>query len=238
MRDSHQLNGKGTRPTGRASNNGPRTQPPAVGLRMIVAHPNDVYRLGVRSIMSGLDSGVIVEEAADMAVLQELLDTVKPDVIVVDALIANTLGTDSSLVDIVRASAPHVGVILIVDADDPGIERAIEQGVDACLMRTAGVQEFAAALRVVGAGGHYIQADLIGVLMNGMRAARPTARLTARQVTMIGLVSRGYSNTQIASELGTSLTSVKSDLKLIYSQLDVSNRAEAAAAAVRFGVVA
>jgi DNA-binding NarL/FixJ family response regulator len=80
---------------------------------------------------------------------------------------------------------------------------------------------------------------LIDTLVETLSASlnRPQERLSPQQVRILQLVTHGLGNKQVARELGISETTVKAQLRVIYSQLAASSRAEAVAAALRLGIV-
>jgi DNA-binding NarL/FixJ family response regulator len=88
-------------------------------------------------------------------------------------------------------------------------------------------------------GHFYLQAKLVNTL--GDLSAAPPSQLWIRQSSqqqrILQLLTQGLKNKQIARQLGISETTVKSQLRVIYSQLDASSRVEAVAAALRFGLV-
>jgi DNA-binding NarL/FixJ family response regulator len=204
---------------------------------MVIADANDVYRMGVKSLVSDLDCAGVVGEAVDMEGLERLLEAIRVDLVLLDPGIAPSLDDDVSVIERVRVLAPGVRVVVVTDAPVAHIRRAIELGANACLTKTAAAEELAAALRLAANGRSYIQPELIAPLLDGASHAGPPPALSRLQLTILQLVARGLKNKQIASESGMSVTTVKSHLRLIYSLLAVSNRVEAAAAAVRLGLV-
>jgi DNA-binding NarL/FixJ family response regulator len=204
---------------------------------LIIADPNEVYRMGVKSLLAGLDWVGVIDEAVDEGGLAELLTTARADLVLLDPGVARSMDDDIHVIERVRALAPDVKIVIVTDAPHAHIRTAIELGANGCLTKAAGGEELAAALRLVADGRHYIQGELLGPLLNGTSHDGRSRGLSTQQLTILRLLSRGLKNKQIASEFGMSVTTVKSHLRLIYSQLAVSNRAEAAAAAVRLGIV-
>lgn len=204
---------------------------------LIIADPNEVYRIGVKSLLADLDWAAVVGEAVDEQGLLQLLESARPDLVLLDPSVAEQSDPNIQIIERVRALAPDVKVVVVADVPETHIRRAIELGADACLAKAAGSQELAAALHLVANGRHYIQAELLGSLLDGGAADGPPPSLSTQQLTILQLLARGSRNNQIAREIGMSATTVKSHLRLIYSLLSVSSRAEAAAAAVRLGMV-
>lgn len=204
-------------------------------MRVIIADPNDLYRAGVKSVLAGRAWAEVVGEAGDEEALVDLLEATRPDMVLLDPGIAN--GSDSETVAQVRRLVPDARVVVVTDATNGHIRRIVQSGADGCLLKAAGAEELTAALRLIADGHQYVQAALVGLLLGGGSSDGRSARLSAQHVEILRLVSRGLKNKQVAREFGMSMTSLKSHLRLIYAHLDVSSRVEAAAAAVRLGIV-
>jgi DNA-binding NarL/FixJ family response regulator len=207
------------------------------GVRIVLADPNEVYRIGVKSLLADLGWATVAGETLDQQGLEELLERVEADMVLMDLSVAPAGSHDIHVIARVRALAPDVAVIVVTDAPHSDIRRAMELGADACLTKTAGREELAAALRLVANGRHYIQAELITPMLTDASGDGLSPAFSVQQLNILQLLSRGLRNKQIAQEFGISVTTVKSHLRLIYSLLAVSSRAEAAAAAVRLGIV-
>jgi DNA-binding NarL/FixJ family response regulator len=220
-----------------ASSQGSRRLEEDRRVRLIIADPSEVYRIGVKSLLAHLDWVTVVGETVGEQGLEELLETARADLVLLEPSIAQTKDDEVRVIERVRALAPDVGLVVVINASHATMRRAIELGANACLTKTAGGEELAAALRLAANGRHYIQAELISPLLNGAPHTGLSPALSTQQLTILQLVSRGLKNEQIANEFGMSVTTVKSHLRLIYSLLAVSNRAQAAAAAVRLGIV-
>jgi len=207
-------------------------------MRLIIADAQEVYREGVKSLLARFDWVEVVGEADDYETLSELLESATADAVLLDAALPD--GPWLQVVARVRAVAPEVRVVILAAADDQvHLRRAIEAGVNAYLLKRAAAHEFATALRLVAEGHFYVQSGIIETL--GDRPAEPLVKLSAerspQQRRVLDLMTQGLKNKQIASELGISETTVKSQLRVIYSHLDASSRVEAVAAALRLGIV-
>ena len=215
-------------------------------MRLIIAYDEEVYREGVTSLLADFEWIEVVGEADNGAALLELLESVAPEAVLLDPGISDEPGLQ--LVEKVRAVAPEVRVLVIAVDDHIHMREAIELGVAAYLLKSSSAHELATALRMVADGHHYIQAELVTTYIQaepvdspGDPSAAPPRplrdRLSAEQLTILRFVIQGLRNKQVARELGISETTLKSHLRVIYSQLDASSRVEAVAAALRLGVV-
>ena len=207
-------------------------------MRLIIADAQEVYREGVKSLLADFDWVEVVGEADHYEALPELLGSVTADAVLLDTALPDGPGLE--VVEMVRAVAPGVRVVILAESDDHiHLRKAIESGVNAYLLKDAAAHEFATALRLVADGHFYIQAELVKTL--GDPPATPPAQLcngrSPQQWRVLLLLTQGLKNKQIARELGISETTVKSQLRVIYSHLEASSRVEAVATALRLGIV-
>ena len=101
------------------------------------------------------------------------------------------------------------------------------------MVKTSSQQEIINAIRTVAAGGRVVSKEI----ENNMRAEQPVPNLSTRQLEILGLVAKGFSNQDIARLVGIGVNGVKDHLKNIYSILEVSSRTEAATQAVNLGII-
>lgn len=213
------------------------TGPTNSKVRLTIADIHVLCREGVKSVLGGFDWVKIVGEAADEAGLFALLDRTPTDAVLLDPGVSR--GSHLDTVERIRELAPEVRVIVMATlAEHEQIRGAIELGAHAYVLKTATPDELATALRMVAEGRNYIQGDLVTTLTHPPSGSSNRPRLSRRHVRILQLVSDGLNNRQLATELDTSETSIKSQLRVIYSQLDASTRVEAVAAAFRLGIIA
>ncbi|MDX1746468.1 MAG: response regulator transcription factor, partial [Halobacteriales archaeon] len=135
----------------------------------------------------------------------------------------------------------HVRTILISPHHEGAmIREAFERGAAGFLSPKVCAAELIRAIWDVASGGRYLESELVSSLLvdessdpNGASAPR----LTPRQSEVLGLVASGLENKQIARRLGIAEGTVKSHLRVVYSRLGATGRAEAVAAAFRLGLL-
>lgn len=203
--------------------------------RVLIADPNEVYRAGVRSVLSDRGWAEVVGEAGDEADLVELLEATQPDIVVMDPGIE--AGDDGEAIARVRRLAPEAKVVAVTGSINGHLKALIQSGADGCLLKAAGSEELAVAVQLVAEGRHYIQADLVGPMLAAEPPDGRSLQLSSQHLEILRSVSRGRKNKQIARDLGMSMTALKSQLRLIYARFEVSSRVEAVAAAVRLGIL-
>ena len=211
---------------------------PKLEKRLAIADGHDVYREGLKSLLSTLSWIEVTGEVFDDSGLFALVASAPIDVVIVDLALPGFEA--ESVVGRLRRSTEDLSIVALVTIG--GETRALEavrEGADALLARDTASSTVIAAITSVAAGRRFIDPGLAGDLLRRgtTRLGALDTGLTARQIAMVELVARGMSNKQIARQVNLSEATVKSDLRTIYTELRVSTRAQAAATAVRIGLV-
>lgn len=206
-------------------------------MRVILTDDHKVVRDGLRWMLSGEEDVEIVGEAESGEMLIDLLASTQADVVLLDVRMPGMGGLDALAV--ITAQNPDVSVIVLSMHDEPAyVRRAIESGAAGYLLKNANRAEILEALRSVHAGRAYVQAQLTGTLLNTISGReRVASTLSPRELEVLSLVSRGFENKQIATELGISEATVKTHLKGVFVRLEASSRAEAVAIGLRLGII-
>jgi DNA-binding NarL/FixJ family response regulator len=199
-------------------------------MRLILADDQELFREGVKKVLSQCDWVDVVGEAADEAGLSGLLDWVNTDAVMLDPAISDS--ADMGVIERLQRVNPDVIIVVLGNPDrvDEHVGRAIELGCQGYLLKNLHSEELVAALNAVAEGHHYIQEQLIPRLFD---ARRRDDRLSPTHLTTLQHLADGLSNREIASLIGVSETTLKSHLRLIYAQLNASTRVEAVATAFR-----
>jgi DNA-binding NarL/FixJ family response regulator len=211
-------------------------------IRVLIADDHEIVRRGLAMVL-GVEGGfVVVGEASTGAEALELTARLRPDVLLLDMRMPDMDGI-GVLRGVRRASMPTRVVILTGFEADDAILKAAQEGTDGFLFKDAPPQELFRALRLVIQGDAYIQPRVAKKLMQLM-ANRPseapslkTAELTAREVEILRLMARGYSNHEIANISGISHETARSHVKNILQKLNQPNRTRAVLFAMKAGLV-
>ncbi|MFJ7212910.1 LuxR C-terminal-related transcriptional regulator [Amycolatopsis sp. NPDC098790] len=183
-----------------------------------VTASDDVRRENVHAALGR--AGVPVQESAD------------------SVLLAAGPTVDDALADC--PAGARAGVVVVADRlPEDGVRRAVRAGI-AVLVQSAKATpvRLAAAVRSAHDGdGRLPHEALVRLLGTDRRARRKPPRLTARQLTMLRLMSDGLDNIAIARTLSCSTHTVKNVIYELMSRLQVRNRAHAVAAGVRAGLI-
>ena len=193
--------------------------------------PNDqhlVVRMGVASAISFEQDLVIVGEAGDGKTAVRLADELMTDVIVLDLMMPRMSGTKATAA--IMKAHPEMRILILtsfIASSDLG--SAIRAGAKGAIPKTSSQAEIIAAIRKVAAG----QRVVTKAMERDIALNRLSHELTARQIKVLRLAARGFTNQDIGNILEISPKSVKDHLKLVYQRLGASSRSEAVATALQ-----
>lgn len=200
--------------------------------RILLADDHVVVRMGVAAAISFEQDLAVVGEAADGQEAVRMADELLPDVVVMDLMMPRLSGTEAT--SAIKEAHPGIHILVLtsfITSTDLGA--ALRAGASGALPKTSSQAEIIAAIRKVAAGERIITK----AMERDLALNRLTPGLTARQIEVLRLASKGFTNQDIGRVLAISPNSVKDHLKLIYQRLGVSTRAEAITIAMHDGIL-
>ena len=215
-------------------------------IRLLIVDDHNLFRQGLTRILEDYPQLNVVGQAADGGEALAMVDTLQPDVVLMDLNMPVLSGPDATR----RLSASHPAtpvIILTVSERDADLFDAIKAGARGYLLKNVGMAELLDAVQRVHAGEAIIAPAMAGHLLNEFRkVAGPGSAetlpvevddLSDREVEVLRLVAQGLPNREIADALSLSEHTVKSHLANILAKLHLRSRAHAAAYAVQAGLV-
>ncbi|WP_431280301.1 response regulator [Leifsonia poae] len=206
-------------------------------IRMVIADDHPIVRAGLVALFGSEADIEIVAEASTAGQAVSAAERENPDVVLMDLQFGapgSMTGADATRRIRTLEAAPYVLVLTNYDSDGD-IIGAVEAGASGYLLKDAPPHELIAAVRAAAAGESALAPVIASRLLDRLRA--PRVSLSAREIEVLGLVAAGRANTEIATELFLSETTVKSHLAHIFSKLDVSSRTAAVSAARQKGIL-
>jgi DNA-binding NarL/FixJ family response regulator len=215
---------------------------PAAGpIKVMVVDDHPVVRQGVRSLLSNFADMELVAESDTAESALEAAAAVWPDVILLDIRMPGLAGIE--VVPSLFRACPNVKILVLSSFDDEAyIDRAIQAGVHGYILKSASDEMLAGAVRAASRGERVFSPPVIDrVVQQAASYSRDHARrelgLTDEESRILAMLAGGASNPKIALELYISETTVKRKLQDVFVKLGVTTRAQAAAEAVRRGLV-
>lgn len=127
---------------------------------------------------------------------------------------------------ILKAERPRMPVLILTTFDDHGlVQKCLEAGANAYLLKDIDPDDLVNAIRLLLAGERLIPGDLARELSRADEI--PVEPLTARQREVLALIAEGLSNKEIARRLHLSEGTVKNTVSEIYARLNVRDRVQA-----------
>jgi DNA-binding NarL/FixJ family response regulator len=201
-------------------------------IRILVVEDHHVVRQGLVALLSVVEGVEVVGQAADGIAAIDEFNLRHPDVTLIDLRLPKLSGVE--VIQKVRAEQPHARFIVLTTYDgDEDIYRALQAGARAYLLKGMTVDVLVSTIRSVHAGKSCIPPVIAQKLAERMA----TEQLTHREQDVLEQIVRGKSNKEIGSELDISEATVKTHINNLLSKLGVTDRTQAATAAIQRGLV-
>jgi DNA-binding NarL/FixJ family response regulator len=202
-------------------------------VRILVADDHPMLREGLVAVLGTRPEFEVVGEAEDGEEVLRLAEKLRPDVILLDLEMPKVDGVEALRKLRERGLEARAIAFTAYDTDER-IVGALRAGAKGYLLKGASRQEIFDAIRTVHAGGSLLGPEAARRMLDHLE--RPDD-LTPRELEVIGLVSCGLSNAEIARSLYISERTVKFHVSSILGKLGARNRTEAARIAARKGLI-
>lgn len=194
-------------------------------LRVLVVDDHDVVHWGFRLLLGEQPWVQRCQAARTGAEALAVVESLHPDVALVDLFLANESGAD--VCASIRKASPSTRVLLISGAGRMSPAAARAAGASGFVSKDWDANEVARAVRVVG----------LGMTMFAPTAGQPAPLLSEREHEVLELIAAGSTNREIAQTLYLSPHTVKEHTSALYRKLGARNRAEAVQRAQRVGLL-
>lgn len=206
--------------------------------RVVLADDHPVVREGVAAVLSKDPTLRVVAEAptAEQALVE--VERHRPDVLVIDVRLGELDGIEAC--SRVTARFPRTKTLILTRfAHESVMVRAFAAGASGFLVKESAPESLREAVRLVAEGQTFVDSKIAGKLVDvatkGRRAKGPYD-LTLTEMRVLELLPKGLSNREIGRELGVSYETAKTHVRHVMQKLQVHDRSEAAAIAIREGL--
>jgi NarL family two-component system response regulator LiaR len=202
---------------------------------VVVADDHDLLREGVTACLNVHDDITVVGEAASGEAAVDMAWQHRPDVVVVDLVMPGLGGLGA--ITRIRDSHPTMGILALSSFyERDRVQDAIDAGADGYLVKSVDAESLARAVRSVARGEGAFSPEITRVLASAPTTAHPSlATLTARELEIAELISRGRTNAQIGQQLCLSIFTVKNHVSNVLTKLHAQTRTEVAATVLNAG---
>jgi DNA-binding NarL/FixJ family response regulator len=199
-----------------------------------------MLREGLKSLVSAQADMEVVGEAADGREALLKARELQPDVVVMDISMPELNGIQAA--EQMKNCCRKAKVLVLTAYDEVGyLRQLLEAGASGYVLKRAAAEELVKAIRVVAAGGVYLDPTLAGKVVSGyvgkkkLRGALQGAELSGREEEVLRLVAWGYTNKEVAGYLNISVKTVETHKMNLMEKLDLSGRSDIVRYALRHG---
>jgi DNA-binding NarL/FixJ family response regulator len=217
-------------------------------IRLVVVDDQAVIRTGLRTMLEHEGDITIVGEAGNGAEAVDVVGRARPDVVLMDVRMPDVDGIEATRRILAAEASPPAVLVLTTFDDDEYVFGALQAGAAGFLLKDAGPDVLAAAVRTVAAGDALVDPSVTRRLVErwaALESSAPAARpvpaavetLSAREREILVGLARGRTNRELADDLIVSEATVKTHVSNLLTKLGVRSRVQAVVVAYESGVV-
>ncbi|NEA55103.1 response regulator transcription factor [Streptomyces sp. SID13666] len=194
---------------------------PCISVLLVDSHP--ISLTGLHTILDGRPDMRVTGVAQDDDTAAAQYGEQRPDVVIINSHkdAAQALNSMNAL-SRSRSPLPPPNVLVLVDDVDAVADHVLQAGAKGLLSSGSSTQELTAAVRIMATGR-----SLLIPRAQQESGDSPLEQLTEREIEVFGLMTRGYSNAEISTELTLSQSTVKSHIQKVMEKLSLRNRVHA-----------
>lgn len=210
-------------------------------VRLLIVDDHVLVRQGITRLLADVEDVTVVGEAGDGPEAIALARDLRPDLILMDLLLPTMSGLDATRA--IKQEMPDVDVVFLTAADgEDDIFQAVAAGGKGYVVKTTDHAEMVRQIRHAAMGEVAIPPAMVSKLAvslhrnGGTPPASPGTQregLSAREREVLTHIAQGLRNKEIAASLSISNNTVRAHVRSIMRKLEVENRAQLAAYAVR-----
>ncbi|MBC7871674.1 MAG: response regulator transcription factor [Chitinophagaceae bacterium] len=210
-------------------------------IRILVADDHAVVRAGLRALLERREDFRVIAEAATGEEAIARAFEWHPDVIVMDIRMPGISGIEATRQIIEKIPGARI-IILTSYAEDDLLFAAIRAGAVGYVLKRIGDNDLVNAVERVSRGESMLDPAMTATVFDQMKKAQESQQaaafkgLTSQEMSILGLISQGLTNRQISVRLFIGEGTTRNYVSSLLSKLSLSNRAEAAAYAIRNGI--
>ncbi len=208
-------------------------------IKVVLADAQAIVREGTRLLLEREADMAIVGEATTGEEVVRLVESLKPDVVLLDIAMPKLDGTE--VTRRIKSRFPSVAILVLTAFDaEESVFALLEAGAAGYLLKNSFSREVVEAIRAVHAGESVLHPSIARKVIQ--RAIRGTAKLpgipagavlSRREIEVLKLAARGRSNTEIAGDLGVSVRTVQGHINGIFRKLGVDSRTRAVSEGIK-----
>jgi len=210
-------------------------------IRVLLCEDHLITRQGIRRLLEDEKGIEVVGEASNGEEAIQLINEVKPDVILMDVAMPKLNGIEATRQ--IKLINPKINILILSAYDDDEYVFALlKAGANGYLLKAVGGDELVRAIRAVQKGEPVLNPTVAMKVVNYFRlnetkvpTTEESAHLSERELGIIRLAAKGLTNKDIAENLNLSYRTVEGHLRDIFNKLGVGSRTEAVLQGLKMG---
>lgn len=212
-----------------------------MSIRILLADDHGVIRAGLRALLEGYPDMTVVGEASDGGEAIAKAFELKPNIVLMDVSMPNIGGIEATRQLLQREPGMRV-LILTVHEDESLLKEVIRTGAAGYIVKRAAQEDLIHAIRVVARGDLYVHPTMTRMLFTepdkmATQSGTEVETLTLREIDVLQLLAKGYTNRQIAEQLSLSPRTVEGHRANISAKLGLHSRVELVEYAEKHGLL-
>ncbi len=208
-------------------------------VRIVVIDDHTLFRRGITALLARVPDFEVVGEAADGFEGIKAVAAGKPDVVLLDLHMPGLTGIEAMQAILRDNPGTHV-VMLTVSEEAEDLMAALRAGALGYLLKNIDSDFLVESIRRAANGDSVMSPEMSGKLLRELRAGTdqtPVPALSPREREIVGCLTRGASNKEIARELAIAESTVKIHVQHILRKLELASRVQVAVWAIEHGIV-
>jgi two-component system, NarL family, response regulator NreC len=209
-------------------------------IQILIADDHGVLRAGLRTLLNAEPNLEVIAEASDGNDVLRLASELRPDIVLLDISMPGPGGIE--VTRRLKEALPELRVLILTAHEDESLLReAVQAGAAGYIIKRAVESELINAIHSVWRGDLYVHPAMTRALLKetSLFPAIPEPSmesLTPREIEVLRLIAKGYTNGQIAKELSLSVRTVESHRANLMGKLELRSRVELVRYAMEHGL--
>ncbi|HEX9374204.1 MAG TPA: response regulator transcription factor [Roseiflexaceae bacterium] len=212
-------------------------------IRLVIVDDHAIVRHGLRAILELEREIEVVGEAGDSTAALQVIAEQQPDIVLLDLSLGKQ-GVDGGidLCQAITTSFPYASIIVLTTfLEERLVMQAIRSGAKGYVLKDVDAVDLVKSVRAVRRGESALDTRTATLVMRNLSVQHERRQgaldFTGRELEVMRLLAKGYSNKEIGERIAISESTVKFHLRRVMRKLDVSHRTEVVYAASKLGLL-